>query len=212
MRPAIAADRARWSGQELDLVAAAKEQLEPHLQRAHHLCAGIDGRVLIASGERAFVVDFVERKVYAWQGEKCDFRFFFEEGVLEDVLAVEEVDWVNSAFLSCRFESERDRPYNEYVFHFFKALSDERLQYVEGYLAEEQDPGELWECAGYMIQRRCPHLKADLPEFASVENGILTCSMHGWQFELATGRCLTSPGRTLHSEPLEGGVATADSP
>jgi nitrite reductase/ring-hydroxylating ferredoxin subunit len=27
--------------------------------------------------------------------------------------------------------------------------------------------------------------------------------MHGWQFDLATGRCLTSDDRRLHSVPAE---------
>jgi UDP-MurNAc hydroxylase len=27
--------------------------------------------------------------------------------------------------------------------------------------------------------------------------------LHGWQFELATGRCLTSDDRRLFAEPLE---------
>jgi UDP-MurNAc hydroxylase len=52
------------------------------------------------------------------------------------------------------------------------------------------------------VQRRCPHLKADLERFAEVDRGILTCTMHGWQFELATGRCLTSDDRQLFTKPV----------
>ena len=37
-------------------------------------------------------------------------------------------------------------------------------------------------------------MKADLTRFASIEDGVLTCSLHGWQYELATGACLTSDG------------------
>jgi UDP-MurNAc hydroxylase len=62
---------------------------------------------------------------------------------------------------------------------------------------------EMWEAGGYSIQRRCPHLKADLTRFGSVEDGILTCAMHGWRFELATGRCLTSDDRRLHCVALD---------
>jgi UDP-MurNAc hydroxylase len=54
---------------------------------------------------------------------------------------------------------------------------------------------------GYLVQRRCPHLKADLAQFGEVEDGVLTCRMHGWQFDLETGRCLTSDDRRLHSVP-----------
>ena len=51
-----------------------------------------------------------------------------------------------------------------------------------------------------MIQRRCPHLKADLERFGEVDNGILTCTLHGWQFELATG---TLPHRRRQEALLE---------
>jgi UDP-MurNAc hydroxylase len=76
------------------------------------------------------------------------------------------------------------------------------LQYAEGYYAEKTAVKQLWESNGYRIQRRCPHLKADLTRFAHIEDGILTCTMHGWQFELATGRCLTSEGHPLFAQPI----------
>src|SRR5206468_1966157 len=38
--------------------------------------------------------------------------------------------------------------------------------------------------------------------FGKIENGILTCTMHGWQFELATGKCLTSDDRKLFSQRI----------
>jgi len=78
----------------------------------------------------------------------------------------------------------------------------ERLQYAEGYYTELAPEQQLWESHGYRIQRRCPHLKADLARFAHIENGVLTCTMHGWQFELATGRCLTSEGHRLYAQPV----------
>ena len=68
---------------------------------------------------------------------------------------------------------------------------------------------ETWECGGYRIQRRCPHLKADLTRFGQVENGVLTCTLHGWQFDIATGKCLTSDDKHLHTEPIApNGTAT----
>ena len=79
----------------------------------------------------------------------------------------------------------------------------ERLQYAEGYYAEKAPVQTLWESEGYRIQRRCPHLKADLTRFAHIEDGVLTCTLHGWQFELATGRCLTSDDRRLYTQPIE---------
>ena len=78
---------------------------------------------------------------------------------------------MNSLFLSCRFEADREGKYNEYVYNFFKCLSPERLQYAEGYYAEQSRVDELWRCDGYLVQRRCPHLKADLARFGEVEDG-----------------------------------------
>ncbi len=76
------------------------------------------------------------------------------------------------------------------------------MQYAEGYYAEKSSDKQLWEAAGYRIQRRCPHLKADLTRFGQIENGVLTCTMHGWQFDLQTGRCLTSEGHPLYTQAL----------
>jgi UDP-MurNAc hydroxylase len=201
-RPRIAAERAAWPSGRIDIPSAMKDRLEPLLSWADRTCAGVGARVLFATGEHDVVVDFMERRVYPWQGEVCRYRFFLAAPLLEAVLDSGEVDWVNSVFLSCRFEAERDGKYNEYVYNFFKCLSEERLQYLEGYYAEQSDEEAFWECEGYRVQRRCPHLKADLTQFAEVKDGVLTCTMHGWQFELATGRCLTSDDRRLITEPI----------
>jgi UDP-MurNAc hydroxylase len=109
---------------------------------------------------------------------------------------------VNSLFLSCRFEADRDGKYNEYVYNFFKCLSPERLQYAEGYYAEQSRVQELWRFDGHLVQRRCPHLKADLARFGEIEDGILTCTMHGWRFEIETGRCLTADDARLYTTPV----------
>ena len=45
-------------------------------------------------------------------------------------------------------------------------------------------------------------MKSDLTIFASVENGVLTCALHGWQYDLETGRCLTSEGHEITARKL----------
>src|SRR5204862_448860 len=109
---------------------------------------------------------------------------------------------VNDLFLSCRFKAERKGPYNEYVYIFFKGLSPERIQYIEGYYAEQTPEQQLWESNGYRIQRRCPHLKADLTRFGKIEDGVFTFTMHDWQFELDSGKFLTSKVRKILSQHL----------
>ena len=54
----------------------------------------------------------------------------------------------------------------------------------------------------HAIDRRCGHMNAPL-EMGTLDGSILTCAMHGWRFELATGRCLTSDDRRLHCVPIE---------
>ena len=81
------------------------------------------------------------------------------------------MDWVNSLFLSCRFSAARIGQYNEFVYSFFKCLSQERLQYAEGWYDEHEQAVEAEdiELDGWLVQRRCPHLKADLSRFGVVE-------------------------------------------
>jgi UDP-MurNAc hydroxylase len=150
------------------------------------------------------VVDFPGKQVRHYADETERYRFRMERRLVEHLLYIGEVDWVNSLFLSCRFEAERDGPYNEFVYNFFRSLSRDRAEYTEAFYAATAAPMETWEAGGYRIQRRCPHLKADLTRFGTVDDGILTCAMHGWRFDLATGRCLTSDDRMIVCEPLAG--------
>ena len=101
-----------------------------------------------------------------------------------------------------RFRARRRGPYNDYLYTWFKCLNVERLQYAEGFYAEHGPSQGTFEIAGYNVQRRCAHMKADLTRFGSVEDGVLTCALHGWQWELASGRCLTSDGHQLYARPV----------
>ncbi|MGH2458207.1 MAG: Rieske 2Fe-2S domain-containing protein [Chloroflexota bacterium] len=208
-RPRIQAIKAGWPRGVVDLLPALKARFEPILAMADLTCAGVNAYVLLDCGDERFVVDFVHRKVDRWNGQECRYRFYADRALVEACLLTGEEDWVNSLFLSCRFEAEREGAYNEYVYNFFKCLTPERLQYAEGYYAERSPVHELWQCGNYLVQRRCPHLKADLTRFAEVRDGVLTCTMHGWQFDLATGRCLTSDDRRLYTRPAEPSVAAA---
>jgi UDP-MurNAc hydroxylase len=200
--PTIQAQKAAWPRGQVDILTSLKTWFEPLLEQADLTAVGVNGRVLIDCDVQQVVLDFHTRKVYGWQDEEWDYRFHIDHALLEYCILHHEEDWINQIFLSCRFEAERKGPYNEYVYNFFKCLSPERLQYAEGYYAEKTSEQQLWETHGHRIQRRCPHLKADLTRFAQIENGVLTCTMHGWQFDLETGRCLTSEGHPLYTQAL----------
>ena len=55
------------------------------------------------------------------------------------MLRDDEPDWVNTIFLSTRFKAWRVGGYNEYLYTFFKCLTDERIAYADGWFAETHD-------------------------------------------------------------------------
>jgi len=206
--PEVDAARATWAHPEVDVLAALTEWFTPLLAEADHIAGGIDGgiRLTCEDAERGDVdvlIDFVDRSVRAYTDEKVRYRFRTRRAYVEQLIAEHEIDWVNSLFLSCRFSAQRIGPYNEFVYVFFKCLSEERLNYAEGWFAEQNaaEASETVTLGEWEVQRRCPHLKADLTRFASIEDGVLTCQMHGWKWRLADGKCLTSVGHDLRCAP-----------
>ncbi|HEX6873034.1 MAG TPA: Rieske (2Fe-2S) protein, partial [Micromonosporaceae bacterium] len=219
-RPVIEAAKASWRHPDLDVLAEMKRRIEPLLEESIYLATGVGGPVrfdLVGyDGEsvESIVVDFPGKEVRRYADEKVRYRFRTERALIEHLLHVEEIDWVNSLFLSCRFSAARIGQYNEFVYAFFKCLSEERLQYAEGWYDEHQRTVDAEDVTlhdrsrdvDWVVQRRCPHLKADLTRFGIVDDGVLTCQLHGWKFDLGSGRCLTSVGhqvRARQAEPAE---------
>ena len=66
-------------------------------------------------------------------GEPYVYKADVDRRLIEALLERHVEDWVNSLFLSCRFVGHRPDPanFNEFVMTFFKALSPERIAYVE---------------------------------------------------------------------------------
>ncbi|HMJ81207.1 MAG TPA: Rieske (2Fe-2S) protein, partial [Candidatus Dormibacteraeota bacterium] len=207
VRPRLEAERASWAGPRLDLVTELKAWFEPLLAEADLICAGIDDAVVLDVGDERIRIDFRERAVRPQLPGVFDFgyRFTIARELVEWCVRHREPDWVNVLFLSMRFRAWRRGAYNDYVYTWFKCLTEERLQYAEGYYAEQGPSGGTFELCGYEVQARCPHMKADLSRFALCEDGVMTCQLHGWQWELATGRCLTSAGHTLNARPIADG-------
>jgi UDP-MurNAc hydroxylase len=199
----LEAGKASWPRGRVEIVPALKQWFEPLLEKADITCAGVNGIVVLDLGSERVAVDFHRRLVQPWDGGEWDYSFQMDRALVEHCVLVHAEDWVNELFLSCRFQARRKGAFNEYVYNFFKCLSMERLQYAEGYYAEQSPVEQFWEAEGYRIQRRCPHLKADLTKFSQIENGVLTCTLHGWQFDLETGRCLTSNDRRLYTRRLD---------
>jgi UDP-MurNAc hydroxylase len=201
-------ERASWSNDDVDLVASLRDWFEPLLTAAPVTSAGIAGNVVFVFDDgrapEGVVIDFVESAVREWKGDDAVYRVELDRRLLEACVERHLEDWVNSLFLSCRFVAHRDGPFNEYVMTFFKALSPARIAYVEDCYAKRRLPDEFFERDGWRIERWCPHRQADLTRFGEIGDGVLTCALHHWQFDLATGRCLTSDDRHLRCSRVDG--------
>jgi UDP-MurNAc hydroxylase len=201
MAPVIAAEKASWAGPRSNLVPELKAWLEPLMALGPRVCDGIGTAIKIQTDDEAILLDFPERSVIADDGREVDFRFTIPRYLLDHLVRTRTDDWVNSLFLSLRFSAWRKGAYNDYVYTWFKCLSTARIQYAEGFYAENGPTEGTFDLTGWQIQRRCPHMKADLTRFGTTDGETLTCSIHGWQWDLATGRCLTSDGHPLFSRP-----------
>jgi UDP-MurNAc hydroxylase len=212
-RPVIEAEKLTWEHPEIDVLEGLRAQIEPLLEESIYLAKGVGGPVQLELTDPAgavvqsIVVDFPNGEVRPYADEKVRYRFRTERRLVEHLLYTGEVDWSNSLFLSCRFVATRIGQYNEFVYAFFKCLSEERLQYAEGWYDEHERTTDAEDITmgDWVVQRRCPHLKADLTRFGKVEDETLTCQLHGWKFDLPSGRCLTSVGHQLRSRRTDEG-------
>ena len=165
------------------------------------LRAAVGANCLFVAGDLELVIDFPAGEVRAYDGETYSFRFEIARDLVETVVARGAIDWSNSLFLSCRFTAWREGEFNEYLYNFFKSLSVERMRRTEAEAlwkleppAEDEPDIELGD---WVVQRRCPHRNADLAVFGEIEGCQLVCTLHGWRFDLETGRCLTADDRPL---------------
>ena len=182
------------------LLEPLRAVFEPIMLGSNEICDGIGYPVELVIGAQQVVLDFPKRTVReAIPDEKFRYGFAIPPELVRTVLRDNEPDWVNTIFLSTRFKAWRVGGYNEYLYTFFKCLTDERIAYADGWFAETHDDSASITMDGWEIQRRCPHLKADLSKFGVVEGSTLTCNLHGWQWNLENGRCLTARGHELRS-------------
>jgi UDP-MurNAc hydroxylase len=210
-RAIIEAEKPSWRHPEVDVLKEMKRRIEPLLDESIYLAKGIGGPVrfdLVGyDGEsiESIVIDFPGKEVRGYADEKVRYRFRTERALIEHLLYTGQIDWVNSLFLSCRFSAARIGQYNEFVYAFFKCLSEERLQYAEGWYDEHERTSEAEDITlgDWVVQRRCPHLKADLSRFGVLDGDQLTCQMHGFRFDLASGRCLTSVGHKIRARKAD---------
>lgn len=204
MAPVLAAEKARWAPAAGEsLLEPLRTAFEPIMSASDEICDGIGYPVELRLGPQTVVLDFPKRTVREpIPDEKFRYGFEIPPELVRTVLRDDEPDWVNTIFLSTRFKAWRVGGYNEYLYTFFKCLTDERIAYADGWFAETHDDTASITLEGWQMQRRCPHLKADLSKFGVVEGNTLTCNLHGWQWNLENGRCLTARGHELRCSRL----------
>jgi UDP-MurNAc hydroxylase len=203
--PWLAESKRGWNPPSTDLIATLRSWWEPLLAMAPTLRSQVDANVLINAGDIAIIVDLPNGEVRAHDGEAYSFRFDIDRELVETVVAQRAVDWSNSLLLSCRFTAWRDGEFNEYVYNFLKSLSAERMRRAEDEvvrkLTSADELAHLDEpdirIGDYVVQRRCPHRNADLAAFGEIDGCELVCTLHGWRFDLETGRNTTAADQPL---------------
>lgn len=193
--------KSSWHVTNLNLVNELQAWWEPLLAMAPSLRKAIGGNCLISTDNEQILINFPEGNVVAYTDQPYAFRLTISRPLLEGVVRNKAVDWSNALFLSCRFTAWRDGSYNEYFYNFFKSLSVERMRRAESEVAHKlssvEDLSNEIELGGYVMQRYCPHRKADLSEFGVIENGHVVCTLHGWKFDVRDGTCVNSADHTL---------------
>ena len=194
------AEKAQWGKPGTNMLKSLQLWWEPLMAMAPTLCSFIGANCLIRSGDLALLIDFNAHQVRKHDGEPFAFSFDIPRSLLETVIANRSVDWSNSLFLSCRFRAWREGEFNEYLYNFLKSLNPDRMRRTEtearGKIARD-DASEEITLAGYVMERYCPHRKADLAIFGECDGTTLTCTLHGWKFDLETGKCLTADDKSL---------------
>jgi UDP-MurNAc hydroxylase len=196
---------ATWTSPTTDLLATLREWWQPLLEMAPTLRSQIGANLLLNAGDLAILVDFPNGEVRAHAGEPYSFRFDIARELVETVVARRAVDWSNSLLLSCRFTAWRDGEFNEYVYNFLKSLSRERMRRAEAEVIRKLTPLDVLEqlveddirIGDYVVQRRCPHRNADLAAFGEIDGCDFVCTLHGWRFDLETGRNKTAADQPL---------------
>ena len=193
--------KASWSVHNTNLVSELQAWWEPLLAMAPSLRGAIGGNCLVKTDGEDILIDFLNGKITAYNNEPIKFRMEIARPLLEGVVKQKAVDWSNSLFLSCRFTAWRDGSYNEYLYNFFKSLSVERMRRAEQEVVRKNGaPDEVSneiELGDYVMQRYCPHRKADLSEFGVIEGDHVVCTLHGWKFQLSDGACLNADDHKL---------------
>lgn len=138
--------------------------------------------------------------------EDCQYTYRFASRWLPSILSG-DLPW-EDFFLSLRFEAWRDPDlYNDHLLGLLKFAWPDALRAVRDYEVAKRDTATIdvrFEGVTYRIERFCAHAGQDLADTGEVLPGaVLRCLGHHYEFDLATGECLSGRSRPLSTEILE---------
>ena len=136
----------------------------------------------------------------------CQYVLRFESCWLAPILQG-TIPW-EDFFLSLRFRAWRHPDvYNDHLLGLLKFAWPEALDAVEDYetsAATEETIVVEVDGKQYRIQRYCPHAGQDLLETGELlPGGVIRCLGHHYEFDLATGQCLTGRANALRTELIQ---------
>jgi UDP-MurNAc hydroxylase len=202
----LTAHKAGWHAPSDTLLDEVRAWWEPLLAAAPSVRKAIGANALLTAGDLPILIDFPNGQVRRHAGEAYAYSFTIPRELVETVVARRAVDWSNALFLSCRFTAWREGGYKEELYNFFKSLSPERMARAEAQAAGTtvipQTDDEVT-IGSFVVERFCPHRQADLGTFGELDGDgcTMTCTLHGWKFDLRTGACLNAPDRPIRVRP-----------
>lgn len=183
-----------------------REYMKELLDLSPYFNKRIDMRVgfnITGAGGGDWYVDFRNGRQGVGKGLKnCGYIFTFESRWLPPILE-KKVPW-EDFFLSLRFQAQRSGTYNDHLLGLFKFAEKEALEEVEAFESTPLSKETITvrsEGNTYSIPRYCPHAGNDLLHFGEIlPGGILRCLAHHYDFDLKTGKCLTSSCQKLKTK------------
>jgi UDP-MurNAc hydroxylase len=130
-----------------------------------------------------------------YEGEDVVYSFNFDPNSVALLFREKAIDF-ERYFLGCNFRCHREPDtYNHFLFAMLKHFDTKRFITSEN-IYIRNDRGLLEETflcthksATYEVQKYCPHMLANLEEIGFInEDDHLVCPLHGWKFDLETGR------------------------
>lgn len=175
--------------------------MSPYFNERINMRVGFD---ITGAGGGQWAVDFRPGQQGIFEGlDGCGYIYSFESRWLPPLLDG-RTPW-EDFFLSLRFTARRNPDlYNDHLLGLLKFADRESLGAVERFeTAEKSDERITIHSEGnvYSVSRYCPHAGNDLLETGEViPGGMLRCLAHHYDFDLATGRCITGVCEPIHTQ------------